>query len=85
MKIYVVTSGVGGVVAAGPDEAAVRAEVEEEFSGRSTETEWRKEWGGQERLYYRGHTGRWSSIPARFIQTVEVDLCRASNKKPEEL
>lgn len=75
MKIYVATTESGGVVAAGPDEAAVKAEVEKRFTDSASEFEWRPEWSGQTRLYYRmERTGRWNKIPGRFIQAVEVHL-----------
>lgn len=74
MKIYTVTDGTGWVVAAGTDAADLKAKAQKDFEGCSSQFEWRQEWNGQERLYYRvDSTGRWNKIPSRFLQTVEVD------------
>lgn len=75
VKLYVVTYGSGGVVAIGMDESAVKAKVEKHFANSASEFEWREDWGGLHRLYYRvTSTGRWNKIPGRFIQVVEVEL-----------
>lgn len=75
MKIYVATYGSGGVVAAGQVEAEVKAKVEAHVARAASEIEWRPVWGGTEQLYYRHvNTGRWNSVPVRYIQAVAVDI-----------
>lgn len=76
MRIYVITSGIGGVKHAGTDEPAVRKWAENERLARgAAEVEWREEWGGMDRLHYRdANTGRWNKIPAVFISSTELEV-----------
>lgn len=76
MKIYVVTDGIGQVLTAERDVSRAYAVAEGQARKYgATEFEWRPDGcGSRAEMRYRApDTGRWNTVPKRYLQVVELE------------